>query len=63
MEDWSTEGVSNMNTERIAQICPVCAGRGAVGRGFYEDPSIGCKDFSKGKQECKSCYGKGVIRK
>ena len=42
----------------MIEMCPVCHGRGLMGRGFYPDnKGLDVADWVK----CRACGGKGVI--
>ena len=41
------------------KICPVCAGKGQIPCGFYQDSPL--TTGSAMSESCRACYGRGII--
>jgi DnaJ-class molecular chaperone len=46
---------------KLAQVCPICSGRGFVQQGFYTTYTGEWTSGNTQSERCKSCDGKGYI--
>lgn len=44
------------------QACPICMGRGHVMQGFYGSTQVETYGTTGGREPCKACFGRGIVR-
>jgi DnaJ-class molecular chaperone len=54
-------GAARARLAETPHVCPVCAGRGFVGAGFYAAASGMGVTGSTASEQCRTCQGEGIV--